>query len=133
MGFSDKIMIPLVATYFIMGLVFFGLSTTATLATPADPNSDDNSAIGPDPCKGKFELYGANWNAMMQLLACQITLTTIVWETKAKKLSKRRKEISLDYESFPYGFVFYFLWFATWIPAVVAMAGCVFQNKSCAA
>jgi len=75
MGISDKIMIPLVATHFIMGLVFFGLSTTAT---PADPNSDDNSANGPDPCKGKFELYGANWNAMMQLLACQINLTAIV-------------------------------------------------------
>ncbi|KAE9373875.1 hypothetical protein N431DRAFT_456596 [Stipitochalara longipes BDJ] len=103
MGIPDKIMIPLIAAYFIASLVFFGLSTTAdpddTLPTA---NSDD---------KSKFDMYGTNWNAMMQLLTCQITLTTIVWETEAKKHSERRKEISLDYESFPYRFIFYFLCF----------------------
>jgi hypothetical protein len=92
MGIPDKIMIPLIAAYFIASLVFFGLLTTA--------NPDDTSATAPPANKSNFDLYAANSNAMMQLLACQITLTAIVWETEAKKHSKRRKEISLDYESF---------------------------------
>jgi hypothetical protein len=123
MGISDKLMVPLTAAYFIASLVFFGLSTTAN---PEDTSTSPDSNNTSTTCgKSNFDLYAADWAAMMTLLTCQITLTTIGWETEAKKHSKR-KDISLeglDYESFPYRFIFYFLWSATWIPAVVAMAG----------